>query len=109
MGGKRVSSEDGKFDRPEGIAVDKSGNVFVVHSHRVQKFTNTGDFIRKWGTKGIGDGQFVNPGDVSVDSSGNVFVTDYGNHRIQKFTNTGKFITKWNISNTASVNVFAMR
>jgi hypothetical protein len=32
--------------------VDSSGNVFVADSNndRIQKFTNTGTFIRKWST-----------------------------------------------------------
>jgi tripartite motif-containing protein 71 len=93
---RQWSSGDSQFGHPTGIAVDKSGNVFVIgYNDRVQKFTNTGNFIRKWGSGGEGDGQFLNAEDVSVDSSGNVFVADTGNHRIQKFTNTGTFITKW--------------
>jgi DNA-binding beta-propeller fold protein YncE len=37
---------------PSGVAVDSSGNVFVSDSgnDRIQKFTNTGTFIRKWST-----------------------------------------------------------
>jgi hypothetical protein len=33
-------------------SVDSSGNVFVADSNndRIQKFTNTGTFIRKWST-----------------------------------------------------------
>jgi hypothetical protein len=65
---------------------------------RIQKFTNTGKFIRKWGTEGSGNGEFGFPVSVNVDSSGNVFVADPGNDRIQKFTNTGKFIRKWSTS-----------
>ena len=38
---------------PVGVAVDPSGNVFVVEpeNDRIQKFTNTGTFIKKWGKK----------------------------------------------------------
>src|SRR5207247_5095591 len=61
---------------------------------RIQKFTNTGTFLTKWGSQGSGDGQFANPTGVAVDGSGNVFVADF-NSRIQKFTNTGTSLTKW--------------
>jgi DNA-binding beta-propeller fold protein YncE len=95
-----------RLDGPGGIAVDSSGNVFVAEefNNRVQKFTNTGEFIRKWGSFGSGDGQFE-PSDVAVDSSGNVFVADGDNNRIQKFTNTGKFIRKWGSFGSASIAV----
>ncbi|MCP5017469.1 MAG: 6-bladed beta-propeller, partial [Ketobacter sp.] len=36
---------------PSGIAVDGSGNVYVVdfENHRIQKFDSEGDFLTKWG------------------------------------------------------------
>ena len=67
----------------------------TFNNHRIQKFTNTGTFLTKWGSSGTGDGQFAFPRDVAVDGSGNVFVGDDANRRIQKFTNTGTFLTKW--------------
>ena len=78
---------DGEFERPDGIAVDSSGNVFVAdtENHRIQKFDSNGNFITKWGSSGTGDGEFDWPDGVAVDSSGDVFVADSGNNRIQKF------------------------
>ena len=78
---------DGQFDGPFGVAVDGSGNVFVVDdgNNRIQKFTNTGTFLTTWGSCGFGDGRFINPTCVAVDGSGNVFVADNNNNRIQKF------------------------
>jgi tripartite motif-containing protein 71 len=52
----------------------------------VQKFTNNGTLITKWGVKGTGNGEFNGPEGISVDSHGNVYVTDAENHRIQKFS-----------------------
>src|SRR4030095_10879422 len=56
---------------PQGVAVDGSGNVFVTDYgncagffcviDRIQKFTNTGTFLTKWGSPGNGDGQFEGP------------------------------------------------
>lgn len=67
---------------------------------RVQKITNTGAFVLKWGGAGTGDGQFDVPMATAVDSSGNVYVTDAFNHRVQKFTSAGVFVTKWGSSGT---------
>ncbi len=44
---------NGQFNEPSGIAVDRDGNVYVADrgNHRIQKFTNNGQFITKWEQK----------------------------------------------------------
>ena len=44
---------NGQFEIPWGIAIDSSGNVFVADTanHRIQKFTNSGTFVTKWGSE----------------------------------------------------------
>src|SRR5438445_3031019 len=77
----------GQFDRPVGIALDNSGNVYVTDLNRhIQVFSSDGTFIRQWGSLGNGDGQFDNPGGIAIDSHGNVYVADRSNNRIQKFS-----------------------
>ena len=93
-----AGSTDGKFNNPQGIAVDRSsGSVYVVDTgnNRVQKFGSTGSFLIKWGSKGSGNSQFNSPAGVAIDSSGNVYVSDVNNHRIAKFNSNGIFLTKW--------------
>ena len=90
-------SGDGQFDGPLGIAVDGSGNVYVTdnNNNRVQVFSASGTFLRKWGSEGGGDGQFDGPWGIAVDGSGNVYVADSGNRRIQKFNASGEFLLNW--------------
>lgn len=94
-------SGNDQFDKPPGIAVDSSGNVYVAdaNNHRIQKFTSAGIYMAKFGTgtPGTGDGQLYYPGGIAVDSSGNVYVANYMGGRIQKFNANGAFLLKWGI------------
>ena len=73
--------------------MDSSANVYVADTgnNRIQKFTNTGDFITKWGSLGEGDGQLKIPIGVAIKSAEvsfveeRVFVADHHNWRIQVF------------------------
>jgi len=86
---------DGQFQKPSGIAIDSSGNIYIADNwnHRIQKLDANGKIITAWGSEGTGNGQFRYPRSMAIDSSGNVFVTDTANHRIQKFDSNGNFIS----------------
>ncbi len=92
---------DGQFNRPEGMAVDALGNLYVADSYnnRVQKFDSGGTFIATWGSYGPDDGQFGYPMSVALDSAGNVIIMDsgyeWGNDHVQTYSDQGAFISKW--------------
>jgi sugar lactone lactonase YvrE len=85
----------GKFNAPNGIAIDGSGTVYVVDSGnaRVQVFNSSGQFLRQWGSLGGQPGEFARPSAIAVDRRGNVYVTEFDNHRVQKFSTTGEVST----------------
>lgn len=87
---------NGQFNRPEGVAVDSRGNVYVADSgsSRVEKFAGTGTFITTWGSTGSLNGQFIGAGGIAVDSSGHVYVADVGSDRFEKFTSSGGYISQ---------------
>ncbi len=87
----------GLFDDPEGIAVDGSGNVYVVDclNNRIEKFSGMGAFVTQWGSSGSATGQFLLPSGAAVDAAGNVYVADFDNYRIEKFSSSGTFLTQW--------------
>ena len=93
-----LGSGEGQLNRPKGIALDESGNVYVADSnnHRIAVFSGDGKSIRQWGVQGNLQGQFQEPWDVAVDSvAGLVYVADTWNHRIQKFDLEGRFLAAW--------------
>jgi DNA-binding beta-propeller fold protein YncE len=73
------------FRRPESVAVDSAGNVFVadIRANRILEFDPSGALINSWGGRGTGAGEFVRPRGLAVDASDHVFVVDSGNYRIQ--------------------------
>ncbi len=91
------------FNRPRGIAVDTSGNLFVADylSHTIRKVTSAGvvtTFAGQAGTAGSTDGTgtaatFNSPTALTVDSNGNVYVADQVNHTIRKITSAGVVTT----------------
>jgi len=91
----------GKFDRPMGIAVAPTGDVYVVDARkRVVRWGATGEFKVEWGRDGKGPGEFSNPVDVAVAPDGSVYVSDYDQDRVQKFTTEGKFLRQFGRSGT---------
>jgi DNA-binding beta-propeller fold protein YncE len=82
------------------IAADDSGYVYVADTinNRVQKFTNTGTFVTKWGSSGSTKGLFDSPYALAADAAGHVYVADAGNDRVQKFDSDGTFLRKWGTS-----------
>ena len=96
----------GSFNVVTAIEVDALGQVFVAdfYNHRIQAFTDEGDFLVKFGSQVSVPGVFERPTEMTVDSKGNIYVVDFGNNRIQKFAplisqtkNEWKLIssTKW--------------
>ena len=88
-------SNDGEFFRPQYVAIDDDGNVYVTDlSSRVQKFTSDGTFLKSWGSMGPEDGQFGSPSGIAVFGD-HVYVADKKQHSIDVFDKDGNFIFSW--------------
>jgi sugar lactone lactonase YvrE len=92
-----------RFNYPEGIVVDGSGNVYVADTdnHTIRKITSSGAVTTLAGSAGVPDSidgtgsaaRFIYPRCVAVDSAGNVFVADANNHTIRRITIAGVVTT----------------
>ncbi|WP_416483225.1 RICIN domain-containing protein [Streptomyces sp. CL12] len=100
-GGPAVSAQ---VDRPIGIAMDRTGTLYVADygGHRVRRITTDGKISTVAGTgSGTfgGDGgpatsaQLKNPCGVAVDKEGNLYIADSENYRVRKVTVDGKIST----------------
>ena len=90
------------FGKANGIAVDKSGNIYVVDGNNlIRKITPRGVVTTLAGSTGVagaanGTGTqalFNGPSGIAVDKSGNVYVADSDNNSIRKITPRGVVTT----------------
>jgi hypothetical protein len=79
------------FNYPSDIAMDASGNIYVLDSanHRVQKFSPEGTYLATFGRRGQGPGEFYNPDSIDIDARGFFYVMDAHQNRIQTMTPAG--------------------
>ena len=82
------------FADPMGIALDASGNLYVVdsESYRIRKITAAGVVTTLAGGYGYANGTgsaagFYGPTGITVDASGNLYVTD--SYKIRRITPAG--------------------
>ena len=59
---------DGEFDKPEDIAVDSEGKLYVSdhNNHRVQVLTREGQFVHSIGKNRNGQGELLDPEGVCM-------------------------------------------
>jgi tripartite motif-containing protein 71 len=93
----RFGSRPGEVQRPQGLALDRQGNLYVADAvnHRVQEFAPDGRLLAVIGTLGSAPGQLRYPYDVALDAAGRLYVCEFGNHRVSVFGPEHRFLTMW--------------
>ena len=90
----------GFFDRsgsldPYDISIDSNGDVYItdcIINHRVQVFTEYGEYIREFGEKGNEEGELDQPRGIAIDSNDIIYIFEHTNHRISLFTQDGHYL-----------------
>ncbi len=74
----KPGGEDGEFNRPTHVTVDREGNIYVNDSFnfRIQKFDPSGKYLKQYGYQGDTLGGFARPKGIDVDRDGFVYVVD---------------------------------
>ena len=105
IAGNADSYEDASLSSIADVAVDGSGNIWVVDTDgaHVVKFSSSGAFVSRLGVEGDAgsdDAHFFHPVSIALDASGNIYVSDGkqfwsdpdNNQRIQVFDSGGGYL-----------------
>jgi sugar lactone lactonase YvrE len=97
-GSSRVKGQDARFNEPNGLSIDRSGNLYIADRGNNQiRRISPDQYVSlvagsPSGVSGYRGGQggnvlFNTPNDISVDKSGNIYVADTNNHAIRLIQN----------------------
>ncbi len=102
-GGTDGTGAAARFNGPNGLAIDSSGNLYVADygNQTIRKVTPAGvvtTVAGSAGSAGSADGtgaaaRFNGPNGLAIDSTGNLYVADLGNNTIRKVTPAGVVTT----------------
>jgi sugar lactone lactonase YvrE len=103
LGASDGTGTNAHFNLPIGIAVDKTGSIYVSDSgNQTIRLIATGGMVTTLagspGNRGTNDGNgalalFATPSGIAVDGVGNIYIADTGNHSIRKIAQNGEVVT----------------
>ncbi|MBI5239112.1 MAG: hypothetical protein HY926_01435 [Elusimicrobia bacterium] len=108
-------SGSGEFNKPQGVALDEAGNIYVsdTNNHRVQKLGPDGSFklafqlppAPAWSgdeDDGADSSGLGRPVGIALDAAGNIYTADQAGSRILKFDPAGLLLASFGVGITSS-------
>jgi sugar lactone lactonase YvrE len=98
--GEFISSFEGAFERPTGIAINPSADTIYVADtwgHVIYVYGIDGKRRSTISKRGEDPGKLNYPTHVAVDKDGFLYVSDTLNFKVQIFTSSGKFIRSFGV------------
>ncbi|XP_022795922.1 E3 ubiquitin-protein ligase TRIM71-like [Stylophora pistillata] len=92
-----------KLSRPLSC-ISHKGRFFVSDNCCIKVFDQTGQFLYKFGSKGMVNGQFGRPSGLHIDRQDCLLVCDQNSGRFQKFSLDGRFIGKCTTPGLTNLN-----
>ncbi len=79
--------EEGKFNRPSHVILDKEGTLYIDDSFnfRIQKFSPSGELLKVFGYHGDTIGGFARPKGIAIDDENHLYVVDTAFENVQIF------------------------
>ena len=69
---------------PRGVTLDGDGNILVIDSNYIRKFTSEGQLLKAVSAYGKGSLGFAYPTEIALNAANNkVYATDSSHHRVQ--------------------------
>jgi DNA-binding beta-propeller fold protein YncE len=95
-------SGNGAFKEPQGIAIDKEGDLWVADAgnNRIQEFNSELKYKRQITTANSSLGA---PDGMAVDKEGHVWVADTLNNRVDEFSSAGTYLKRFGTEGTGNV------
>lgn len=102
-----AGTADGEFISPDAIVVDPAtGDLFIADRFldRVQRITNTGTFVMKFGSGAAGaPDEMQGPLGLARDAAGALYVTEHDSNFVSKYTLSGTTATRvWRLPSTTN-------
>lgn len=90
---RRIPNLNGMFSAISNIAVDSTGNLYVVNglTSGIHVFNRRGIHIRSFGRRGSGTGKLSAPAAVGIDSDSRIYILDANRQMILVYSEYGEF------------------
>ena len=100
------ASISGQLQSPYDVALDNSGNVYVVDGwkHCVKLFSNRGRYLSQISREGYGPGELNWPTAIAVNNNKFLYVTEQDNKRVSIFTGRGEFVSCYDGGSASGFN-----